>query len=135
MFDDTRDFIQAHYYFSPRVDTPFWQANKTLTLGEDLQEKIEMYKAGLPVNLPLADSSAYYHNFEIEFRNFWTNSNYYCVLAGLGLLPDHPVPALEHMTEALDSVDARFDAISRQQRNLLDTVPTNHAFLRHLHQG
>src|SRR5215216_653029 len=23
MFDETRDFIQAHFYLSPRVDTPF----------------------------------------------------------------------------------------------------------------
>ena len=28
MFDDTRDFLQAHFYFSPRMDTPFWRANK-----------------------------------------------------------------------------------------------------------
>ena len=30
MFDDTRDFIQAHFYFAPRDDTPFWRANKEL---------------------------------------------------------------------------------------------------------
>ena len=30
MFDDTRDFIQAHFYLSPRMDTEFWRANKEL---------------------------------------------------------------------------------------------------------
>jgi len=28
MFDDSRDFIQAHYLSTPRQDTPFWKANK-----------------------------------------------------------------------------------------------------------
>ena len=28
MFDDTRDFIQAHFYYAPRNDTPFWRAQK-----------------------------------------------------------------------------------------------------------
>ena len=36
MFDDTRDFLQAHFYLSPRNDTPFWCANKELTLLADI---------------------------------------------------------------------------------------------------
>jgi tryptophan halogenase len=135
MFDDTRDFIQAHFYFSPRTDTPFWEENKRLELGPDIQEKIAMYRAGLPVNMPLAESNAYYHNFEIEFRNFWTNSNYYCILAGLGLLPDRPAAILEHKTDALATVDTEFQAIARQQEHLRQTVPSNVAVLRQLHQA
>lgn len=135
MFDDTRDFIQAHFYFSPRTDTPFWEENKRLELGPDIQEKVAMYQAGLPVNMPLAESNAYYHNFEIEFRNFWTNSNYYCILAGLGLLPDRPAAILEHKADALASVDRQFQDIARQQRHLRETAPSNLAVLRQLHQA
>src|SRR5690606_26641153 len=52
MFDDTRDFIQAHFYFSPRMDTPFWQENKHLRLADQISEKIAMYRAGMPINVP-----------------------------------------------------------------------------------
>lgn len=45
-----------------------------------------MYKAGVPVNLPLTDENSYYTNFEAEFHNFWTNGSYYCILAGMGCL-------------------------------------------------
>jgi tryptophan halogenase len=132
MFDDTRDFIQAHYYFSPREDTPFWKENKNLRLGA-IADKIEAYKSGLPVNIPLANSTDYYNNFEVEFGNFWTNSNYYCVLAGLGLLPDQPLPALAHKVGALPAADAAFEEIKRQQRTLRETLPSCYDFLRQLH--
>jgi tryptophan 6-halogenase len=133
MFDDTRDFIQAHFYFSPRVDTPFWKANKELNLSGAISEKVAMYRAGLPINWAPADADGYYHNFEEEFRNFWTNSNYYCVLAGLGHLPEKVLPALVHREEAQRGADAVFDDVRRRQRELLETLPTNVEFLRQLH--
>ena len=37
--------------------------------------------------MPLSDNENYYGNFECEFRNFWTNSNFYCIFAGMGWLP------------------------------------------------
>jgi hypothetical protein len=136
MFDDTRDFIQAHFRFSPRTDTPFWRANKEIRLSDDIAEKISMYRAGLPVCLPpTGDDDAYYHNFEVEFRNFWTNSNYYCIFAGLGFLPDHPLPMLAHRPESVRGAEALFADVKRAQQRLLDTLPTNYEYLRRLHSG
>ena len=135
MFDDCRDFIQAHFYYSPRVDTPFWAANKELHLAEDIREKVAMFKAGLPVNLPVAEDSGYYGNFEAEFRNFWTNSNYCCILLGLGLMPDRPLPALTYKTESIQGAKSVFAEVRRNQQRLLRTLPTNHEFLVKLHGG
>jgi tryptophan 6-halogenase len=133
MFDDTRDFIQAHFYYAPRNDTPFWRANKELTLPKNIQEKISAYKAGLPINSPITDESTYYGNFEAEFRNFWTNGSYYCIFAGLGLVPDAPLPALAHKPESVAGAEPLFDAVKRQQQNLLDTLPSAYDYLRRLH--
>ncbi|KWX00845.1 tryptophan halogenase [Carbonactinospora thermoautotrophica] len=134
MFDDTRDFIQAHFYFSPRMDTPFWRANKRLQLGDNMRDKMEMYRAGLGINCPPTDDAqVYYGNFEEEFRNFWNNSNYYCVLAGLGHVPEAPTPRLNHMASSLASVDAVFDKVKKEQRELLQTLPTCYEFLRKQH--
>ncbi|MFD9336353.1 tryptophan halogenase family protein [Streptomyces sp. NPDC060028] len=133
MFDDTRDFIQAHFYYAPRNDTPFWQANKELTLPKNIQEKISAYKAGLPINSPITDESTYYGNFEAEFRNFWTNGSYYCIFAGLGLEPDAPLPSLAHKPESVAGAEPLFNTVKRQQQNLLETLPSTYDYLRQLH--
>jgi tryptophan halogenase len=133
MFDDTRDFIQSHFRFSPRVDTPFWQANKELFMTENIKEKLAMYKAGLPINAPVTDESTYYDNFDAEFRNFWTNGSYYCIYAGLGLLPDRPLPALRHKLSSVREAEPAFAEVKRRQRELVQTLPSTYEFLRALH--
>lgn len=133
MFDDTRDFIQSHFYFSPRVDTPFWRANKELRLTDNLREKIALYRAGLPINPPIADENTYYGNFEAEFRNFWTNGSYCCIFAGLGLVPDRPLPLLQYKTKSVEQAETLFADVKRQQQELLDTLPTCYEYLQRLH--
>src|SRR5262249_40868819 len=127
------DFIQAHFHFSPRMDTPFWSANKDLQLTNNIREKIAMYKAGLPVNLPIADEGSYYGSFEAEFRNFWTNGSYYCILAGLGYLPDQPLPLLAHKTDSVRKAEELFTRVKQQQQDLLQALPSNFDYLRQLH--
>ena len=133
MFDDSRDFIQAHFSFAPRADTAFWRACKELQLAPDIQEKIAMYQAGLPVNLPITDETNYYGNFEAEFRNFWNNSNYYCIFAGLGFVPDHPLPELTYRPEAIKGADPVFATIKQAQRDFAAKLPTTYDYLRQLH--
>ncbi|HZO74006.1 MAG TPA: hypothetical protein VFB60_17510 [Ktedonobacteraceae bacterium] len=55
--------------------------------------------------MPISDESTYYANFEAEFRNFWSNSNYYCIFADLGFLPDHPLPELTYRKTSIMSVE------------------------------
>jgi tryptophan 6-halogenase len=134
MFDDTRDFIQTHYLTTPREDTPFWRANKfELTLSDDVKMKLETYKAGLPVNMPVADEDTYYSDFEAEFRNFWTNGSYYCILAGMGWFPDQPIPSIRYRPESLRKAEEHFARIKRQSAELQAKLPTNRDFLRQLH--
>jgi tryptophan halogenase len=134
MFDDSRDFIQVHYLTTPRDDTAFWRANQhDLRLSDDVKDKIETYKAGLPVNMPLSDAESYYGNFECEFRNFWTNSNFYCILAGMGCAPARALPAIRSRPSSLAKADAEFAAIKRKSAELLKTLPSNHQYLKQLH--
>ncbi|MFF9900982.1 tryptophan halogenase family protein [Streptomyces longispororuber] len=135
MFDDTRDFIQGHFGFAPRNDTPFWRACKELEFSDDFVEKVKMYKAGLSVETPVVDENNYYGNFEAEFRNFWNNSSYYCIFTGLGMLPDHPLPSLSLRREAVEASGAVFADIKRRQAELVDTLPSTYAYLRRLHHG
>jgi tryptophan halogenase len=133
MFDETRDFIQAHFFFAKRNDTPFWRAQKDLKLADGIQEKIEMYRAGMPINQPASDEPTYYDNFDVEFRNFWTNGSYYCIFAGLGFIPEHPLPLMAYKPESIKKAEPLFAKVKQQQKELLETLPTNYEFLRRLH--
>jgi tryptophan halogenase len=135
MFDDTRDFIQLHYLTTPRQDTQFWRANKhDLHLSDAIQHKLTTYKCGLPVNVALSGADSYYDNFEWEFRNFWTNSSYYCILAGMGWVPEQTLPRISYQSDAsLRRVDEKFRSIKEEAARLAATLPTNYEFLRQLH--
>jgi tryptophan 6-halogenase len=133
MFDDTRDFLQAHFYCAPRTDTEFWRACKELRMSDDIVQKLAMYRAGLPINQPVSDQRTYYGNFDAEFRNFWTNGSYYCIFAGLGLLPDHPYPALTYRSDAADVAAPMFDSVRRRAREMVRTLPSTRDHLRALH--
>jgi tryptophan halogenase len=133
MFDDSRDFLQAHFSFAPRDDTPFWRECKNLNLADDIQEKIRMYKGGLPINMPITDESTYYANFDAEFRNFWNNSNYYCIFAGLDFLPEKVLPALAARPEVIDSAEPVFAEIKRRQQELAASLPSTYEYLKQLH--
>lgn len=133
MFDDTRDFIQAHFYYSPREDTPFWKANKELHLPQQMLDKMAMYKAGLPINQPVTDEGTYYGNFEAEFRNFWTNGSYYCIFAGLGVVPDHAMPSLTYREGLIEGAEPLFDDVKREQSELAASLPTHYEYLKHIH--
>jgi tryptophan halogenase len=95
--------------------------------------KIETYRAGLPINAPTADEHTYYGNFDAEFRNFWTNGSYYCIFAGLGLLPEHPLPLITYKPASVENAELRFAEIRRQQKELLASLPTNYQLLCQLH--
>ena len=134
MFDDTRDFIQMHYLTTPREDTPFWRANKhELRLSEDVLYKLETYKAGLAVNMPITTEETYYQNFEAEFRNFWTNSSFYCILAGMGWVPRQSIPSIRYKPDAQRKAAEAFQKIKRESAELYAKLPTNYEFLRQLH--
>ena len=106
-----------------------------MTLPENIRRKIAAYRAGLPVNSPVADESTYYGNFEAEFRNFWTNGSYYCIFAGLGLEPDAPLPALAHKPESVAGAEQLFHGVKAEQRALVESLPSTHAYLRRLHNA
>jgi tryptophan halogenase len=134
MFDDCRDFVQAHYFTTSREDSAFWRANRyDLRLSDAIQEKVALYKAGLPVQVASLDADAYYDDFDFEFRNFWLNGNYYCIFTGMGWLPEQELPLLRHRTASCERAEAMFADLARRTGELEARLPTNHDYLRTLH--
>ncbi|KYF52561.1 tryptophan halogenase family protein [Sorangium sp. So ce854] len=136
MFDDCRDFVQAHYFTTSRDDTPFWRANQhELRISDSIKEKIERYKAGLPVTATNLDEASYYDNFDYEFRNFWQDGNYYCILSGMGWQPDRVLPVIRYRQSSLDKAEAMFRDIKRRSEELKSSLPTNYHYLQSLQNG
>lgn len=135
MFDDTRDFIQAHFSLSPRQDTPFWRATKELELADGMVEKLARYRSGIPLNQPTTNEDTYYGNFDVEFRNFWTNGSYYSIFAGLGVTPDAALPALTYKPESIRAAEQLFEDVRQEQERLVGLLPSNYGYLRELHDA
>ncbi|MGZ3653415.1 MAG: hypothetical protein ACXWSC_19780, partial [Bdellovibrionota bacterium] len=57
--------------------------------------------------------------------------NYTCILAGLGYLPEHPLPGLAHSDHERESA-AAFEFIERQAEELKDKLPTVREFCNNL---
>ncbi len=134
MFDDTIDFIQAHYFASPRDDTPFWKANQhELHLSDSLKSKLESYKAGLPVN-QVSDIERFYSSFETNFHTYWNNTSYYVILSGLGYLPDSPMSKLLYQPSYQAKAITMFASIKQESRQLLTELPSLFEYLQKLYK-
>lgn len=135
MYDDCRDFVQAHYFITDRDDSPFWLANKNeLALSDTMRDKIAQYKAGLPVNPSLSSDDDYYGSFENEFHNFWTTGNYYCIFAGMGYLPERPYARLAYEPAQMEEAQRLFAQIKQQQKRLRAELPSTYEYLSYLHR-
>lgn len=133
MFDDCRDFVQLHYIITSRNDTAFWRANQhELRLSSSIQEKLDRYECGLPINPPTMADQDYYESFDYEFRNFWLNNNYYCIFAGMERLPQRPLPLIHHRTSSREKAEAAFRGIQDKARELEQTLPPTVEYLRAL---
>ncbi|MEO0461370.1 MAG: tryptophan halogenase family protein [Myxococcota bacterium] len=119
MYEEIRDFIVMHYVLSRRTDTPFWRDVKSHTLvPSGLRDQLEFYRESLPHNTQL-------HNFVFRERS------YACVLAGLGYLPEQPLPLLNHQEPS--AADAMFVAVQEETARLLHTLPSHDDLLEQIH--
>ncbi|MGA5817965.1 tryptophan halogenase family protein [Kitasatospora sp. NPDC094028] len=131
-FDESRDFVQAHFACSRRTDTPFWRAHRDVVLPDSLRAKTVAYRAGLPLGAPQPEQWPH-HGGAAEPGRLWSAASYCAVLAGLGLEPDAPLPVLAHRPDSVRGAEPLFERIKRQQQNLVETLPDAHDYLRHLH--
>ncbi|GAA3375568.1 tryptophan 7-halogenase [Streptomyces sannanensis] len=112
-YDEARDFIQLHYAAGPRRDTPFWQAHRTLAVPAAVHDRTAAHRGGFP--FPASDIP------------------HHTVLAALAPAPPAAPAALAHKPDSIRAAAAQFERIKRQQRILLETLPSAHTYLDRLH--
>jgi hypothetical protein len=135
MYDDSRDFIQAHYFTSSRDDTPFWLANRhELHLSDAIRHKLATYQAGLAVNLTATEDSADYNSLDNEFRNYWGHSSYCCIFAGNGWLPDAVNTRIRYRPEGMEEARRLFAALKAKTAQWRTQLPTTYEYLKAFHR-
>jgi tryptophan halogenase len=97
-----RDFIILHYKVTNRMDSPFWQHCRSLTVPDTLKQRIELFK----------DSGVVFRVREDLFKeNSWIQ-----VMMGQGIIPSEYHPSADVMNDAeltrfMGEVKSRVDQI------------------------
>lgn len=130
MVEDVKDFIVMHFCTSPREDTPYWRANKNdVKISDSLKQILQLQKSGIPIKKSYANDAMLYSSFEAGFDRFWTNSNYQCVLAGVGYLPNFYLPLLDHRPDILKQGEKVFNQIANKSAALIAQLPSQYEYL------
>lgn len=135
MVDENRDFIAMHFKTAQREDTAFWRANKYETVvPESLDIILKKHKSGLPIKRPTVDNNNIYPTFKSLFQNFWTETNYQCILCGVGYYPNNPYPLLQYREDIMDAGNALFQKIEQRAEELKKLLPTHYDYLTKQHE-
>lgn len=133
-YDDCLDFVQMHYISTNRTDTAFWKANQNdLKVSESLLEKLEQYKSGSPINNLTIDADEYYNDFNLEYRNFWAEGNYFSVLTGMRKYSEKVNPEVLNNPESRNEAKRMFDEIRQKGLDLAESLPSNYDYLNSFH--
>jgi tryptophan halogenase len=131
MVDDNRDFIAMHFKTAQREDTAFWRANKYETkIPDSLKLILKKQKSGLPIKRPTVDNSNIYPTFKSLFQNFWTETNYQCILSGVGYMPNNPYPILNYRPDIMVAGEKMFADIEKRANELKKILPSHYEFLK-----
>ena len=111
-FENTRDYIVAHYKTNSRSDTDYWRANaENMNLSESLQQVLMTWMARKPLAAALKAGRC---------GQGYPIVSWYALLAGMGIFPDAQdlqAPTAHQARHRLDTVD---DFVKRSALNFPD---------------
>jgi hypothetical protein len=120
-FDNTRDYIVAHYKTNSRTDTDYWRANaENMHLSDSLQGVLMTWLSRKPLVAALKAG---------RFGGGYPTVSWYALLAGMGIFPDpqelQPPTAHQarHRLDAVDDFIARCVTNFPDHRELLADIP------------
>lgn len=113
-YAEIRDFIVLHYCLTEREDTPFWEHCKHMAIPQELQERIELFKA----------HGALREGVDELFRP----SSWQSVFDGMGVRPEKYCPRIDNLDFKLieDTLKEADEAIS----GMVQKLPSHDQFIR-----
>lgn len=112
-FDRIRDFLILHYYATKRDDSDFWNYCRTMSVPEDLTQKIEQFKK---------NGRIYRYNGEMFGDLSWFE-----VMLGQGIRPRSYHPIVDVMPR--DELMRRMDNIKSVIERSVDIMPSHAEFI------
>lgn len=109
-----RDFIILHYKVAGRDDTPFWRHCRNMSVPDELQHRIDLFKASGRV-------------FKKEYEVF-NDFSWAQIMMGQGLMPDAYHPFVNEMSS--QELNEFLTAVERSVAQVVDELPSHEAFLR-----
>jgi len=79
---------------------------------------------------PLESSGIYF----ITAAIYQLAKHFPCILAGMGWMPERPLPTLRYRPSSVARAEAAFQNMKLKQELLLKQLPTHYEFLRRLHR-
>lgn len=108
-----RDFLILHYWANGRIDEPFWDACRELTLPDTLVAKIEQFRAT--------------GHFIREEEELFTEVGWSQVFIGQNVIPGSWHPLADEMPE--DELSARMKDLRENYRGLASGMPSHSEFV------
>lgn len=84
-YEESRDFLILHYKATERNDTPFWDYCRNMSIPDELQHRIELFKKTGVVSNTKAD--------------LFQEHNWLAVLIGQGIYPEHFDPRVYNIPQ------------------------------------
>lgn len=108
-----RDFLILHYHATERTDSAFWNYCRTMSIPEELTQKIEQFKK---------NGRIYRNNTEMFNELSWLE-----VLHGQGIQPRTYHPLVDRMSN--DEIARRLEGIRGVIEKSVDYMPTHAQFI------
>ncbi|MGD8809682.1 MAG: tryptophan 7-halogenase [Gammaproteobacteria bacterium] len=122
-YDQIRDFIALHFCVTSRTDTPYWRAcGNDLKLSDALQHILDVWRHA---------SGKVYLTRAGALGEYFGPLSYYCILIGMGYLPDSGAPLYRIADSRGLERDWRAENAKAQQ--LLSILPEHDAWLSAVH--
>lgn len=112
--EQARDFLIAHYHVTSRDDTSFWNYCRNMSIPENVQEKLELFKNS---------GRTFRENEELFNMTSW-----FAVLMGQGLKPRRYDPVMDMLS--LEEVQRRLKDIQNVVANCADYMPSHDDFIK-----
>lgn len=112
-FDRIRDFLVLHYNAVEREDTPFWRECRRMSIPEELQANIDLFR----------DSGRFFRNGNEMFAEIsWIQ-----VMVGQGIMPQRYHPMVDRLADG--ELQRFLASVNGTVESCVDVMPTHQQFI------
>ena len=112
-YERVRDFLILHYKATERKDTPFWNYCRTMSIPDNLQETIDIFRS----------DGRYFRDGE----DFFALPSWVQVMLGQGILPQNYHPIVDDMPE--DKLVHYVEGVRNNLAHAVATMPTHQEWI------